>query len=269
MPNLDLFLSCKDVVSVPPTTNRSPAILDSGATGTFITPDDAAMHLHDITILPNGPTVLSANGTSMRAERQGRLSLSPHLSTTAQSAFVLDDLQTGTLVSLSQLCDDDCIAIFTKFDVQILKNNQVIIIGHRMSNGLWTIPISSAPTHQANGILRTDSTKMELAAYLHATLGSPVPSTLIRAIRRGHLTTFPGLTTNLISKHLSKSVATVLGHQDQEAKNLRSTRSTPIPVMDDDDLDSRNQHDAIWPHRIAQILFGPNRQIPDTVQSWK
>jgi hypothetical protein len=82
--------------------------------------------------------------------------------------------------------------------------------------------------HQANAILLTDRPKQELATYLHAALGSPAPSTLLRAIRRGHLIMIPGLTTNLISKHLPKSIATTLGHQDQEAKHLRSTKVLPL-----------------------------------------
>jgi hypothetical protein len=104
-----------------------------------------------------------------------------------------------------------------------------------MPNGLWSVPITKPTQHQANAILRTDKPKQDLAAYLHATFGSPSPSTLVRVIRRGHLTTVPGLTTNLITKHLPKSIATTLGHQDQEAKNFRSTKTLPQsePVNDD------------------------------------
>jgi hypothetical protein len=134
---------------------------------------------------------------------KGNLPLSPELSPTAQSAFVLNELQTGTLISLAQLCDDDCIVIFTKYNVKILKNDKVIITGTRMSNGLWSLPLKP-PQHQANGILRTHKPKQELATYLHAALGSPVPSTLLLAIRRNHLVTVPGLTTNLVTKHLPK-----------------------------------------------------------------
>ena len=60
---------------------------------------------------------------------QGQLLLSDKLSPSAQFAFVLDDLQTGTLVSLGQLCDDNCIAIFAKCNVQLLKHNKVIVKG--------------------------------------------------------------------------------------------------------------------------------------------
>ena len=222
-----------------PSVDNPPSphvLLDSGATGTFVSGSDA-IHLHHPTPTSTGPTVLSASGDIMPSSLHGVLPLSARLSTKAQSAFVLDGLRTGTLVSLAQLCDDDCIAMFTKYDVQVLKNDTVIITGVRTPNGLWSIPIDASPAHQANGILRLDKSHAELALYHHTTLGSPAVSTLLRAIRRGHLATFPGLTTNLITKHLPKSIATTLGHQDQEAKNIRSTRSislSPIASSDPD-----------------------------------
>jgi hypothetical protein len=129
------------------------------------------------------------------------------------------------LISFAQLCDDNCIAIFTKYDVKLLKNNEIIIKGTRMPNGLWSLPINCSTSHQANsilknhqanGILRTNKSNQELATYLHAALDSPTPSTLLQAIWQGHLTTIPGLTTNLIAKHLPKSIATALGYQDQQ-----------------------------------------------------
>ena len=202
----------------------------------------------------------------------GQLPLSPYLSATAQAAFVLDDLKTGTLISLAQLCDDDCTALFTKYNVQIIKNDSVIITGRRMTNGLWSIPISP-PSHQANGILRTDKTKHDLAIYHHATLGSPVSSTLLRAIRRGHLTTFPGLTTNLISKHLPASIATTLGHQDQEAQHLRSTSRPPPSLPDaaaddsediapapDEDPEKTDTPSILRPHHLCSTLI-PHQDI--------
>jgi hypothetical protein len=204
----------------------------------------------------------------MRSSTAGQLPLSPLLSATAQTAFVLDGLKTGTLISLAQLCDDDCTALFTKYNVKIIKNDQVIITGQRMHNGLWSLPLSPPPSHQANGILRLDKTKHDLALYHHATLGSPVTSTLLRAIRRGHLTTFPGLTINLISKHLPPSIATVLGHQDQEAQNLRSTKSpTPTTEIEDSDIAPAPDCDDIdtdpatpKPHHLCSMLF-PHQDI--------
>ena len=153
----------------------------------------------------------------MPTRAQGQLQLSPALTKTSHTDFVLDDIKTGTLISLRQLCDDD------------LKKDEVIITGKRDDNGLWSIPLkSTSPPLQANAILRLDGTKQSLAAHHHASLSSPSTSTLLRAIRLGHLLTFPGLTTNLVSNHLPKSLATTLVHQDQEAKNLRSKQQVPI-----------------------------------------
>ena len=171
----------------------------------------------------------------MPTSAQGQLLLSPALTKTEQTAFVLDYLRTGTLISLSQLCDYDCIALFTKYGIKIIIKYQVIITGKRDDNGLWSIPLkSTSPPLQANYILFLYRTKQSLAEHHHASLSSPSMSTLLRAIRLGHLLTFPGLTTNLVSKHLPKSLATTLRHQDQEAKNLSSTQQVPIlsPIID-------------------------------------
>ena len=258
---LDTNLPSSAVV-VPPPSPAPTAILDSGATGTFVANSHIPYLSHTKTVT-NGPTVLSASGTPMRSKLQGTLPLSTLLSSKAQSAFVLDDLQTGTLISLAQLCDDDCIAVFNKYEVHILKKDEIIITGKRMSNGLWSIPITipDPNVHQANGILRLDKPRQDLAAYHHAALGSPAQSTLLRAISKGHLHTFPGLTTSLITKHLPKSIATTMGHQDQESKNIRSTtRIFPDPTgpaQDLQDTDSSDLAPSIEPrsHQLCAMMF--------------
>ena len=78
------------------------------------------------------------------------------------------------------------------------------------------INIKSAKDHKANVILRKKQTHVELATYLHAACYSPVPSTFIKAIKKGHFKTWPGLTPEIISKHLSSSLSTIKGHIVQE-----------------------------------------------------
>jgi hypothetical protein len=149
LPKLTPRLISKPVV-VP--FSNPYAILDSGTTGNFVTPGDA-QHLNNPVPVDDGPVVLSASGDPMVSTIRGTLPLSPHLSHQAKEAFELDELKTGTLISLSKICDDDCLAIFSKYDVKILKNDQVIITGIRMNNGLWSVPLKSSSPHQANGIL--------------------------------------------------------------------------------------------------------------------
>ena len=257
--------SCRTRVPPPP---DSHAILD-------LAPQAPSSPPLTLLICPTPPFFLTAPLSFLQTARPCSLvstvtyhSGSSKLSATAQSAFVLDDRKTGTLISLAQLCDDDCLAIFTNYNVKILKHDEIIITDARLPNGLWSLPLQSKPSHQANGILRTDRPKRDLAVYHHATLGSPVPSTLLRAIRCGHLTTFPDLTTNLISKHLPASVATALGHQDQETKHLSSTDKLPVvlsppaqsdvsSVLDDDlapPLASRT-------HQLCAMLFSRAEEL--------
>ena len=76
-----------------------------------------------------------------------------------------------------------------------------------------------------NMILQKDTTKKDLITFLHGAMCSPVPSTWIKAISNHHFTTWPGLTTSLVRKHLKPSVATAKGHLNQERKNLQSTKN--------------------------------------------
>ena len=59
----------------------------------------------------------------------------------------------------------------------------------------------------------------ELAAWHHATLGAPQERTLLSAIKKGFLTTFPGLTETTL-KHLPKSEQTTMGHMKEIAQGV-------------------------------------------------
>ena len=98
----------------------------------------------------------------MHVYLKGNLQVSTHISLSSQSAFVLNDLKIGTLISLAKLCDDDCVALFSKYEVLIIKKGVVIIKGKRFDNGLWSVPLNSMCPLQVNGILRTDKQKHEL-----------------------------------------------------------------------------------------------------------
>ena len=59
----------------------------------------------------------------------------------------------------------------------------------------------------------------ELAAWHHATLGAPPERTLLSTIKKGFLTTFPGLTEATL-KHLPKSEQTTMGHMKRIAQRF-------------------------------------------------
>jgi hypothetical protein len=84
-------------------------------------------------------------------------------------------------------------------------------------------------TPQANSVYHT-STQANLIQFLHASCGSPVPSTWIKAIDNGHFATWPGLTADLVRTHLPKSTATVKCHLNQQRKNIWSTQPKTKPT---------------------------------------
>ena len=56
------------------------------------------------------------------------------------------------------------------------------------------------------------ATNPDLAMYYHRAAFPPVPTTFISAINNGNFSTWPGLTAELISKHMPNSLATAKGH---------------------------------------------------------
>ena len=89
---------------------------------------------------------------------------------------------------------------------------------------------SSAQEIAAN-IIPT-STKEELEMYLHQCLCSPPKSELIKAIQNKQLDSIPGLTYDLIAKHLPPSTATEKGHMIRTRQGARSTRINHQVVKD-------------------------------------
>jgi hypothetical protein len=73
-------------------------------------------------------------------------------------------------------------------------------------------------------------TKGDIVTYLHQACGSPVNSTWLKAIAAGFFTTWPGLTIDLVRKHLPKSIATAKGHLQQQMQGIcskKTTKATP------------------------------------------
>jgi hypothetical protein len=230
-----------NVVHPPINLANSVAILDSGASGNYINAA-AEKHCINVTITNSGPSVQVANGDNIETTKRAIVPLSPKLSEQAKLGHIFDDLQSGSIISLGQLCDDNCVTLFTQYDVKIYKNGQVIIVRKRNpANGLWNIPLapkealpSSSPNtrqHSANSAIQNIRTKQDLAAFLHDCAFSPMPSTFLRSVKRGHFSSWPGLTTSLITKHLAKSLATSKGHIQIEQKNIQSTKlTTDLPL---------------------------------------
>ena len=93
------------------------ALPDNAATAHYLHPY-ALPHWSHIAHTTSGPTVQVANGNIIKPDLQVTLKMSNKISSKVQSAHVFNNIPTGSLISMGQLFDDDCITIFTKFDVK-------------------------------------------------------------------------------------------------------------------------------------------------------
>ena len=105
-----------------------------------------------------------ANGKNIETSKRALVPLAKELSTKAKVGHMFDGLQSGSLLSIGQLCDDDCVALFTKYDVKIYKDGKVIIVGQRNDvNGLWNVPLTPKETQtpqtqqSANGAIKSQN----------------------------------------------------------------------------------------------------------------
>ena len=147
----------------------------------------------------------------------------PTLPPTACIQHLFPEMKTTGLLSIGQLCDHGCTAKFSRTKL-VIRNSHgtIIMVGYREHrNKMWMVNVQNNKPHKCmmqgcNAIILSDTTKNDLAKFHHVSLGNPVKLTLIGAIDKGFLATFPGLTRKLAHKFLPKSEATVKGHMDQE-----------------------------------------------------
>ena len=148
----------------------------------------------------------------------------PQLPKEARIAHLFPALQDTCLISLGLLCDHGCQAHFSSDTVVITHNQKIILHGKRdeTTRGLWhlELPLPQLALHAVNHSAKPH----ELVAFAHAALFSPANSTLLRALQKGYLPPFPGLSVKTLRKHPPKSDATVKGHLDSVRKNLKSTK---------------------------------------------
>ncbi|EJK70474.1 hypothetical protein THAOC_08166 [Thalassiosira oceanica] len=79
--------------------------------------------------------------------------------------------------------------------------------------------------------LRSTMSQAELAMFYHQCFGSPPKSTLLKAIKNKQLSSFPGLTYELISRHLPASTATAKSRMRRMRQGVQSTRVDNTEVI--------------------------------------
>ena len=100
-------------------------IPNAAATKHYITEDTLAICKEIRNTI--GPYVTVADVRVITPTKRAILPLPKQLTRNARIAYSFSKLKSGTFISIDQLCDDNCTAIFTKYDVKVLKNNKVLI----------------------------------------------------------------------------------------------------------------------------------------------
>ena len=202
------------------------------------------------------PIVQLPNNETMSETRTGNIPLASSLSNHAKKAHIFDGIHSASLISLGEMFDDDCVAIFDKNEINILKRKTPILKGHRNKTyGLWDIPISRPVLHRAMEIITKENTKTELIQYIHGCCFILTPRTLLKAIKNGNFLTWKGLNNKQLLKHLEPIIATALGHLYQERKNLQSTKNVKSEVEVEKDSNFYPDAESVKTHEMCATII--------------
>ena len=116
-------LLCSFIVDPP---QQSTIILkaDNGTSNKYCCTEDMLV-ITNLKDTPDGPTFQLPNNATINAKKTGSIPLSGSLSTHAKKSHVFDGLHSASLISLGQLCYDDCISILDKNEINILKKRHL------------------------------------------------------------------------------------------------------------------------------------------------
>jgi hypothetical protein len=186
-------------------------------------------------------TVRLPNGATMESSHTADLDI-PKSNAAASKSHVFPGMANNSLLSVGQLCDEGYTFTFKQDTVTICDSgNSQILSGPRdLNTGLWRINLRQINNHKPNPIsnnlyeLRNTGA---LVHYLHKALFSPTKSAILKAVKDGHLITWPGLAEDAINTHLKLTPATAMGHMNQRRQNIRSTSKAPIEKQPTPDTD--------------------------------
>ena len=222
-------------MSQNPTIYPTTAIVDTSATAHYLRPPDP----HKIIAGTTTPIIVGLpNGKQLKSTNVACEFNLPQVPTQGRQAHILPGLMHSSLLTIGQLCDAGCQATFDQKLVIITNHGDIILTGHRdFSTGLRRIPLSMTEPSPQQQINSTYHTKYlpNLVTFHHAVAFSPSTTTWINAIKNVFPQSWPGLTTKVVSKYLTKSPATTIGHMDQTYKHVGSTE-TDQPISQKNDL---------------------------------
>lgn len=152
---------------------------------------------------PFGITITSASHHSIKASSKGHLPF--NLPAKATECHRVPKPH-APLLSVGQVCDSSCTAIFTSTKMHLLHNKDVnikmkdkpIFTGTRAPNDLWIVSITTSihqtSTHLCNSAYTQANTK-PLTLFLHASLGTHQPEHFSKPLTTASSRPFQDFTT--------------------------------------------------------------------------
>ena len=109
--------------NVPQPQINNIAKLDSGTSNHYLKLEHKNL-LTNIHHVLSKHTINLPDNKTIQATKQGNLLLHPSLNSKATTALILPQLTIKSLISIGQLCDNDCTVVFKKLDCVISHNNR-------------------------------------------------------------------------------------------------------------------------------------------------
>ena len=99
---------------------------DTGATSTYVKDQDKLCTINTQQI-HNGPLIQKPDKSYLQITKKCTIPMNEHLTSTSTSGYIVPGLKNASLLSIGKLCDDGCIALFTKKNMFVFKSNQLML----------------------------------------------------------------------------------------------------------------------------------------------
>ena len=139
-------------------------------------------------------------------------------------------------MSINEICNNGCRVTFSATDATVYSSTNDVLFSSpkRISDVLWPFHITYTPQSSLTNVPVNVAINnvhnhydADFVAYTCRSLGNPVLSTLLHALRKGFLATIdPRFTSKLVLQHIPYQAAVAMGHLDLIRQHTNSTRPT-------------------------------------------
>ena len=114
---------------------------DTGTSQHYFKNTDPAI-INKLQKVPHITDIQLPDNSTIETSHVGILLLHQSLANRAKQVQILPKLTNTSLLSIGQLCDDNCTALFLKHNLHVFKKNQLVLKGiQNYLDGLWDVTL--------------------------------------------------------------------------------------------------------------------------------